>query len=729
MTEMAAMTSATVHYRTCPLCEATCGIAVEVAGDRVLAVRGDPEDPFSKGYICPKAVALRDVHHDPDRLRQPLRRKGEGWEPIGWEEAVAEVSERIAAIQRAHGNDSVALYYGNPTTHSYAATLAGLEVAESLGTRNLFSTAGLDHLPHMFASYHMFGHKALLPVPDLDRTDFLLVLGANPAVSNGSLMTAPDMVRRLKELRARGGRLVVVDPRRTRTAELADTHLAIRPGTDVLLLLALVHTLFAEDRLRLGRLAELTDGLDQVREAVRDVSPEKVEPLVGLAAGTIRRLAADFAAADSAVCYGRLGVCAQPFGALCCWLIQVINVLTGNLDRVGGSMLTTPAVDLVGLAALLKQTGSFDRYRSRVRGLPEFGGELPPSILAEEIEEPGRGQIRALVTIAGNPVLSSPDGARLDRALASLELVVAVDFYLNETTRHAHIILPPPFALERDHYDLLMNALAVRNVTRYCPPLFAPAPGAWSEERILLELARRIGRRKGGVSGWAAAARCALLQKLTLRRFVGLCLRFGPHGAGLNPFKKGLTLGRLEQQPRTLDLGPLEPGRLPARLYTPGRKIVLAPQPMLDDLERVRRRFFANGTAEDALLLIGRRQLNDNNSWMHNSPTLAKGRERCTLLMHPDDAVRHGVEHAGRVRLRSRVGSVVVPLEVTDGVAPGVVSLPHGYGHHRQGSRLRVASARPGVSLNDLTDPGLFDELSGTAVLNGTPVAVEAVEA
>jgi anaerobic selenocysteine-containing dehydrogenase len=713
--------------RTCPLCEAMCGLTLEVSGDRVLAVRGDPEDAFSRGYICPKAVGLMDVHHDPDRLGQPLRRRNGTWERVGWDDAVAATVKRLADIRRAHGDDAVALYVGNPAAHSYSATLAALAFARALHTRNVFSTASVDHLPHMFAAYHSFGNRALLPVPDVDRTHFLLIFGANPVVSNGSLMSAPNMARRLKDLRSRGGRLVVVDPRRTRTADLADTYLPIRPGTDVLLLLAVVHTIFAEELAAPGRLAGFTDGIEQVRQAVGPFPPERAAPWTGIQPEAIRRLARQFAAAPSAACYGRLGVCTQPFGALCCWLMTVLNVITGNLDRVGGAMFTTPAVDLVGLAAILRQTGTSTSYRSRVRGLPEFSGELPLACLAEEIDTPGPGQVRALVTLAGNPVLSGPNARRLEAALASLEFMVAIDFYLNETTRHADVVLPGTFALEHDHYDLLLNAVAVRNVARYSAPVLRPPASGREDWQILLELATGIARHAGGLRARLHGMEAAFLRRFTPRRVIALALRFGPYGAGLHPFREGLSLRELERAGRTIDLGPLQPGRLPRRLFTKRKRILLAPEPMLADLERVDASFGRASAAEE-LVLIGRRQLRDNNSWMHNVPRLMKGRDRCTLWMNPAEAARLGLADGQKVVIRSRAGTLEAPLQVTDEIREGVVSLPHGYGHGRDGTWLTVANANPGVCINDVTDHLLLDELSGTSAMNGVPVTVEAAQ-
>jgi anaerobic selenocysteine-containing dehydrogenase len=714
--------SATVrtHFRTCNLCEAMCGIAIEVDGERIVSIRGDADDPFSRGYLCPKAVALQDVHQDPDRLRRPLRRRGRDWEEISWDEAFAEAADRLAAVQAEHGRDAVAVYQGNPTVHNYGSILYSQLLLRSLGTRSRFSATSVDQLPQMLAALLMFGHQLLLPVPDLDRTQLFLVFGANPLASNGSLMTAPGVGRRLKALRERGGRLVVVDPRRTETADLADQHVPIRPGTDALLLLALLHTIFAEDRARPGRLEPILDGLEDVKRAVEPFAPERVAEATGVPSQTTRQLARDFAATEPAVAYGRVGVSTQEFGGLASWLINVLNLVTGNLDRPGGAMFTLPAVDLVALAARIGQRGHFDKGRSRVRGLPEFGGEYPVAVLAEEIETAGSGQVRALVTSAGNPVLSTPNGGRLEQALDRLDYMVSIDFYLNETTRHAHLILPPTGALEHDHYDLVFHTLAVRNTAKYSPALFAPAPGTRHDWQIFLELSRRLDQAKRR-SGWRKRINQAALARLGPRGLLRFLLRAGPYGAGWRPFGGRVSLGALDRAPHGLDLGPLEPA-LPARLYTRDRRIPMAPERFVRDLERLRPRLAAERNG--SLLLIGRRDLRSNNSWMHNSERLVKGRDRCTLQMHPDDASRRGLQGGQRVRVRSRVGCVEATLEATADVMPGVVCLPHGWGHHRDGTRLRVAQAHAGASYNDLADEQAVDRLCGTAAFSATPVEV-----
>jgi len=711
------------HYRACNLSEATCGIQITVRADGTLDIRGDKDDPFSRGYICPKAAALGDIHYDKDRLRHPVRRTPQGWQRIGWDEAFDEVARNLKRVQAKHGRNSVATYLGNPNVHNYGSMLFAPGFIRSLHTRNRFSATSVDQLAHHLAGYLMFGHQLLLPVPDIDRTNFFLIFGANPAVSNGSLMTAPGMGQRLKEIRERGGKVILIDPRRNETARLVDRHLFIKPGTDVLVLLALLHVVFEEGLTRLGRLAAFTTGVDVIGKLVTEFPPERVAPITGIEADQIRLLAREFVAAESAVCYGRMGVSTQEFGGVCQWLMNVLNVVTGNLDRPGGAMFTLPAFDPITSPESLAPRGSFGRWHSRVRKLPEFGGELPVVALAEEILTEGPGQIKALVTLAGNPVLSTPNGREVDRALAGLEFMASIDIYINETTRHAHIILPPSSSLERTHYDLAFNILAVRNTAKFSPALFQPDPETRHDWEILLELQTRIER--DGVLG--------RVKRNVARRFFGperildLGLRFGPYGGKLNPFSKGLTLRKLKRAVHGIDLGPLV-SCLPGRLCTSDKRIELAPDVLVKDVERVKARLLDNASVHSNgnLLLIGRRQLRSNNSWMHNSQRLVRGKPQCTILMHPADAAARELRQGQNVSVRSRVGNVVVPIEISDEMMPGVVSIPHGWGHDRVGVQLEVAQQHAGESINDLTDNLAIDALCGTAAFNGTWVAVEA---
>lgn len=705
------------HHRACHLCEAICGVVIEHDGDRLTGVRGDPDDPLSRGYLCPKATALVDLHHDPDRLKTPLRRTAGGdFEPVDWETALALTAERLAHARRQHGPRGVAFYVGNPTVHNLGALLGMQAFGAALKSHNRYSATSVDQLPKMLASLQMYGHQLLISVPDVDRCDLFIVFGANPLVSNGSLMTAPGMKRRLDAIRARGGRVVVFDPRRTETARVADEHHFVRPGTDALVLFAMVHTVFEEGLVRLGRFAPHVADLDTLRTLAREFAPERTEAVTGVSAVVVRRLTRALADTGRAAVYGRMGVSVTDFGGLSNWLIEVLNVLTGHFDEPGGMMFSSPAADLAAVGTLLGQRGSFGRIRSRVRGAPGFSGELPAACLAEEIDTPGDGQVRALVTLAGNPVLSTPNGARLERALPSLEFMVSIDPYVNETTRHAHVILPPTFGVEREHYDLAFHGLAVRNTARWSDPIRPREASQRHDWEILSDLSARLAARGNPLRERALRAAASVL---TPARIVDLALRAGPYR---------LTRAKVAAAPSGVDLGALV-SVMPGRLQTRDGVIPLAPRCYVDDVPRLRAWWAsAEARAPSQLVLIGRRGLRSNNSWGHNSVRLVKGPVGCTLRIHPDDAKARGLAQGDVAVIASRVGEVRAPVEVSDEVMRGVVSLPHGWGHHREGVRMRVAAAHAGVSANDLTDDAALDAMSGNAVLNGVPVTVTRAE-
>ncbi|WP_265532790.1 molybdopterin oxidoreductase family protein [Pseudomonas saponiphila] len=698
----------TLHHRACHLCEAICGLTLEITEEpgsapRISSIKGDPLDSFSRGHVCPKAVALQDIQNDPDRLRQPMRRVGNQWQPIEWDEAFALVAERLASIQQRHGNNAVATYQGNPSVHNYGLMTHSNYFLGQLKTRNRFSATSVDQLPQHLTSYLMYGHGLLLPIPDIDHTDFMLILGGNPLASNGSIMTVPDVEKRLRAIQARGGKVVVVDPRRSETAAMADQHLFIRPGGDVALLFGLLNSIFDAGLTRDSHLP--VDGLAEVRQAISRFTAEAMSPLCAIPAAQIRQLARDFASADKAVCYGRMGVSTQAFGTLCHWLLQLLNLVTGNLDRVGGALCTQPAVDLVAATS----GGHFNVWQSRVSGLPEYGGELPVSALAEEMLTEGEGQVRALITVAGNPVLSTPNGRQLEQALDGLEFMLSIDLYINETTRYADLILPSTSALENDHYDTTFNLFAVRNVSRFNRAILPKPQGALHDWEIFVGLAK----------AFAAQTASPLKPTLAPAQMIDLGLRAGPYG---DASLLKLSLATLDQHPHGIDLGALQPN-LAARLKTENRRIQAAPAPIMADLQR-----FAALSAPPLgeLLLIGRRHVRSNNSWMHNYHRLVKGKPRHQLLMNPDDLAQRGLSDGQRVRVRSRVGAVEVEVLASSEMMPGVVSLPHGWGHRRPGVQMSIAMEQPGCSANDLTDERQLDALSGNAALNGVPVTVEA---
>jgi anaerobic selenocysteine-containing dehydrogenase len=696
----------------CNLCEAICGLEVTVEGDRVTSIRGNPADPLSRGHICPKGVSLADVHSDPDRLRRPVRRVGEGadaeWVEIGWDEALDRVADGLARAINEHCRDAVGVYLGNPNAHALGSATHGLPMVKMLRTRNRFSASSVDQIPHQLVAWQLYGHQLLLPIPDIDRTTYFLVFGANPMASNGSLMTVPDFPNRLRALKARGGRMVVVDPRRTETAKAADEHLFVRPGSDAVVVLAMMRTLFEEG---LTRPAPYVDRVDRVRELVEPFTPEVAEGVSGIAADDVRRLARELAAADGGAAYGRIGVSTTGFGSLAQWGIQCLNILTGNFDQPGGVLFTEPAIDFVSRRFV--GPGHYDLWRSRVRGIPEYGGELPAAVMREEIETPGDGQIRAMLTVAGNPVLSTPDGRRLGAAFAGLDFMAAIDIYVNETTRHADVILPPTTALERDHYDIVFHGLAVRNTARFTPAVL-PKPGdAKHDYEIYREIALRVQRR--------------LVRRPPLRTRLQQRARLAPSPtrmvAGLLRANGVTTLKQLRRHPEGIDLGPLRP-TMPERLQTQDHRIDLAPDLVTGDLPRLRAWLDERlEQAPDSLVLIGRRHQQDNNAWFHNVERTNRGRPRHQLLMHPDDLAEHGIADGALVTVSSRVGSVTVDVRASEDVMRGVVSLPHGYGHQVDGTRLSRAAKVPGVSINDLTDPEALD-LSGNAALSGVPVTV-----
>jgi anaerobic selenocysteine-containing dehydrogenase len=726
------------QHGVCNLCEAICGLTFQVQGDgpqaRIISVKGNDADPLSRGHICPKAVALKDLHEDPDRLRQPVRRVVEGgvtrWEPIGWEQAFDMVVEGLVKVREQHGANAVAVYQGNPNVHNWGNITHGHLFFSQLKTRARFSATSADQLPHHVVAHWLYGHQLAIPIPDIDRTMYMLVLGGNPLASNGSLMTVPDVRARFKALKARGGKLVVVDPRRTETAAIADEHLAIDPGSDAAWLLSLVHTLFGEELTQPGALEPLLDQVKAVRDAVAPFSPEATAAHTGIDAATTRRIARELTAASSqggGVAYGRMGVSTQAHGVVCQWAIQVINLLTGNIDREGGALLTSPALNLIQMK--LMGPGHLDAWRSRVRGAPEFSGELPVSVMAEEMLTPGKGQIRALVTSAGNPVLSTPNGRQLDEALTQLDFMVSVDFYVNETTHHADVILPPTCFVEHDHYDLVFLHLAVRNVARYSEAIVQRAPDALHDWEIYGELAQRYARRawsleRGGVrSRLTGLLSRALMKRLSPQRLLSIGLRRS--GAA----RRGVTMARLRAHPEGIDLGPLQPS-LGKALQARGKRIDLMPAAIRRELPQLIAPFTTplptGDTGRPALKLIGRREVRSNNSWMHNSERLVSGKARCTLWIHPEDAQRHALRDGQTVTVASRTGRIQVPVHVTPDIRSGVVSLPHGWGHDREGVQLQVARAHPGASINDLTDDRQTDRISANAAFSAVPVWIEA---
>lgn len=731
-----------IHYRTCPLCEATCGLEIHTVNGEVTHIEGDKKDPFSKGYLCPKGFSLKELHHDPDRIREPMIRKGTEWFTVSYEEAFKEVRKGLRRVIEKYGRDAVGVYLGNPNVHNLSGLLYLPLFLRALSSRNQYSASTVDQIPKQLAAEFMYGSDFSIPIPDIDRTQYFLVIGANPIVSNGSLMTGPNMRGRLKALQDRGGRLVVIDPIRTDTAKVADDHHFIKPGTDSYFLFSILHTLFDEKLAKETHLSGHVNGLETVKELAKDFPPDKVASICGLDSETIRTIARDISSATCAAVYGRMGTCTQTFGTVNSWLIDVINVVTGNLDREGGVMFTTPAA---GGKKSKKKGYRFDRFRSRVSELPEVLGELPVACLAEEMDTPGEGQIRAFVTVAGNPILSTPNSKRLQNGVENLDFMVSIDCYLNETTRNANVILPAPTPLERSHYDLSFYQLSVRNISHYSPPVFEKKKSQLDEWEILLKLATLVGEEEPDENAAAkldAKSIHYLIKKdvqnehsplfdqdpkeiisilegrIGPERMLDYMLRSGPYG---DHFKKqdGLSLNKLEQNPHGIDLGALKP-RIPEVLLTHTGKVELAPEVIVKDVARLKE----ESSEQVDMVLIGRRNLRSNNSWMHNLPVLMKGKDRCTLLLHPEDGKRLDLQDGDVAQVQSDTGSLEVNVALTEDIMPGVGSIPHGYGHNLDGTKMTVAKENKGVNTNILSNEKRLDAVSGTAVLNGIPIIV-----
>jgi anaerobic selenocysteine-containing dehydrogenase len=694
-----------IHYRTCNLCEAMCGLKITYKEKKVISIVGDKKDPLSKGYICPKSLALKDLYEDSDRLKTPIKRVENGWKKISWTEAFDEVEHQIKKIQEQYGNDAVATYQGNPNVHNLGSMLYGGPFLKSLKTKQKYSATSADQLPHHIASLKMFGHQMLIPIPDIERTDYLLILGANPGASNGSLLTAPGFSQKIKNIQKRGGEVINIDPRYTETSKISSDHFFINPGKDALLLLSLLNVIFEQGIDEKTHLSSHLKGLEEIKEIIKQYPPQKTASIIGIDSLEIQKIAKNFMNSKTAVCYGRMGVSTQEFGGICQWLINVINIVTNNMDKAGGAMFTKAAIDLVFMTGMKGKVGNFDRYRSRVHDLPEYSGELPVATLADEMIVEGEGQIKMLICTAGNPVLSTPNGKKLEKALEGLDFMVSIDIYLNETSKYANIILPSTNGLETLHYDLVFHQLAIRNTAKLSEVLFEKDENQKHDWQILNELTERITGKKN---------------PLTPEMMLDNMFKFSPYKAA------NLSVKKLKENPSGIDLGALQP-LLTKRIFTPDKKINISPKFFINDLKRLDKELF-NANGEDKtnypFALIGRRHLRNNNSWMHNSKLLMKGKNRCTVLMCPKDANNLSITNHQKIRITSNVGSIELPVEISDEMKEGVLSIPHGFGHNRQGTKIKLAEENAGESINDLTDDYNIDKLTGNVNFSGTRVKV-----
>lgn len=700
------------HYRTCNLCEAMCGLEITHREKEIISIKGDKDDPFSLGHICPKALALKDIYEDKDRLKKPVKKTADGWQEITWNEAYEIVAGKIVEIQTKSGSSSVGIYNGNPVVHNSGTMLSAPSFFRALKTKNKYSATSVDQLPHQFMAYLMFGHQLKIPVPDIDRTDFLLIIGANPLISNGSLLSAPDMKGRLRAIQHRRGKIVNVDPRFTETSAKSDQHIYIKPGTDAFFLLGLAHVIFDEGLIQHNRLTDHIKALDEFEKISKGFSPEKVEGITGIGPDVIRQVAREFTSHKKSVIYGRMGACTQEFGGLAMWLVNALNIVTGNFDEPGGAMFASPAVDIKPITT----KGHIGRWSSRVRKAPEFANELPVATLAEDILETGEGQIRAMIINAGNPILSTPNGTQLKTAFESLDFLVSIDIYINETSSLADIILPPATGLEVDHYDIVFHSLAVRNTAKYSQALFKLEKGAKYDWQIFKGLKKAYLKKKGNY-GIKKRLYSLIDDFITPERMLSQALKKGNWSDIIN-------LSKLKKNPHGIDLGSLT-SQLPEGLYTEDKKINLVPNELKIDLNRLEEKLSLKQKQDTKLQLIGRRQLRTCNSWLHNSERMLKSNS-CTAMIHPKDAIKAGLNGSNIVRIKSRVGTIDIPYELTENIVEGTLSVPHGWGHLGD-IHLAVASSNPGASINDLTDDQFMDQLTGNAALNGVEVEIERI--
>lgn len=696
------------HYRTCNICEAMCGVVIEHRGKEILSIKGDKKDPLSQGHICPKAVALQDFYNDPDRLKQPLKKMPSGeWEKIGWDEAIKFAVEGLKKVQADHGADALATFLGNPNAHNLGNSLFMPFLIKALNSKNRYSASSVDQLPHHVVANYMYGHGQLLPIPDIDRTDFMMIIGYNPMVSNGSMMSVPNFPRRLRALQKRGGKLVVVDPRRTETADKADEHIFIRPETDALLLGAILHLIFKKDSVSLRHLSDHIKGLDQLKNMVERIDPQKVARVTGIELTTIERLTDDLISAESAVIHSRMGASTQTYGGLTQWFTHLINIVTGNFDREGGVMFPQPAADYVMARSKKGKPRSYGRYKSRVSGKPFYNSEFPVGVMIEEMETPGEGQIKGLLCIAGNPVLSTPNGLRLEKGIEGLDFHVSLDVYLTETNQHADIILPAVTGLAAPNYDMVFHNMAIRNTAKYSEALFPRE----EDERYDWEIIKTLTQLYLDIPD----------NGMTPEMMLDMMLQSGPHKAS------GVSLQQLKANPHGIDLGPLQPCFMD-RIQSDDDLIDLAPDIFVEDVQRLEKLFATDESVKEdyPFALIGRRSHRQHNTWTHNAERLMRGRNQCTLMIHPDDAKLYNIDDGALIQVASSVGSVDIEAEVTDEMMRGVVSIPQGWGS-RKATNMKVASSYGGVSINDLTNHERMDDLTGNSALNGVKVSVSSL--
>ncbi len=715
----------------CRICESLCGMVAEVADGKLVSLRADKEHPLSAGFACQKGIAFTEVVNDPDRVTTPLRRRPDGtFEEVTWDEALADIAKRLSDIHRQHGSGAFAWYFGNPGAFSYSHLMAVVLFVNGLGLgTHLYTASSQDTHSRLMASQLLYGIPSAVPIPDLNRTDLLVVMGANPVVSHGSVLTAPRIKDRMRDVVKRGGRVVVIDPRRTETAAQFEW-LGIVPDTDALLLLSMLQVMFAEDLLDRRKINTQADGVAWLAAQCAPFTPERTESATGIPAATVRGLARSLAATPRAAVYGRIGTCSGRSGTLTSYLIDAVNLVAGNLDVPGGSVFGSYGVPGEGwaftaLGAFLRQ--DYRRNRSRVGGFGNLVHTEPATMMAKEITTPGDRQIRALFVSAGNPVLSVPNGAELAEAMPKLDLSVALDFYLTETTSQCDYVLPVTTMYERDDFPLLFQPFHATPFRQTTEAVVAPRGQARTEWQIVDDLMRRMATRSPVFAALALARTTAGLvgRELSPRPLVDALIRIGRGGDWFGIRRGGLSFrGLAEKHPHGAVLEPeLRTGSLRSAIAYPNRRIRLQHDEIAAAITELTRRADSVGYP---LRLIGMRQTRSENSWMHNAPLLMRGDRTPRALMHTDDARRRGIAEGDEISVRSPYGKIELPTTLTEDIVVGTVAIPHGWGHNGTGG-WRVANGVGGVNVNDLTsnDPDDVESLSGMAWLSGVPVEVE----
>ena len=711
----------TIKYRTCHLCEAMCGLAIEIKDNEVLSISGHEDDIYSKGHICPKGAALKDLHNDPDRLKEPVKRTTHGWQKISWKEAFDLVEQGFKKIRKKYGNNAIATYTGNPTVHNTGTALTLYDTINAINTQNRYASHSLDSVPVFLVNQMMFGHAMMAPIPDIENINYMLIIGANPMASNGSFMSTPNIRGKIKAIKDKGGKVVVIDPRKTETAQKASEHYFIHPEKDVLFLLAIINELTRRNAIAESRALSFSDHLEELKKIAEPYTAEKVAPVTGISTDQLNHMVDDLLGHSNSIVYGRLGVNIQSYGTLCQWLITSINILLGRLDEKGGLLFTLPAIDYVTLMA---HESKMFRYSSRVKSYQEIVGEFPTATLAEEILTEGKEQVRGFLTIAGNPARSAPNSKMVEKALADLEFMVAVDMYINETTKYADVILPPAVGLETMHYSFVLHMVATRNTTKFSP---APLPITKNQRydwQIMQELQRRLF--SGNIF---KRIKYNLGSRIHPKTKLDLALKTGPYGIwGGRLFKKdGISLKRLEKHVGGVELSPLS-AVLPKRLFTKNKHIELVPEIFAKEIIKVKELLSPDADANFPLKLIGRRHLRSNNSWMHNLPMLSGGTRRCTVMIHPDDAAQFHIEDKEMVEVYTELGSIQIEAEITKDIIQGTICIPHGWGHNAKDTALKVAEEQAGSNINELMNHERLDPLSYNMAFNGHPVAIRRVE-